>query len=63
MQLANLSEQKFVSLTPGFATTANSTWAFKHTGFTRYIAMELGDIFSLISMISMISASIGYALW
>ncbi|MCP8688392.1 LysR family transcriptional regulator [Marinobacterium sedimentorum] len=57
--LSDFKEATFVTLGAGFATSGDSAEAFKRSGFTPNVVMEVGDIFSLISMVS---AGVGYAI-
>lgn len=57
--LADFRHQPFVTLKKGFATHRDSYRAFERAGFTPNVVMEVSDIFSLISMVS---AGVGYAL-
>lgn len=59
LDLADFREQTFVTLTRGFATYRDSFKAFERAGFEPNVVMEVSDIFSLISMVS---AGVGYAL-
>jgi len=59
LELADFREQTFVTLTQGFATYRDSFKAFERAGFEPNVVMEVSDIFSLISMVS---AGVGYAL-
>ncbi|PPC79262.1 LysR family transcriptional regulator [Pokkaliibacter plantistimulans] len=57
--LPELKDATFVTLTQGFATYTDSFRAFERAGFTPNVVMQVSDIFSLISMVS---AGMGYAL-
>ena len=59
VDLRDFQEETFVTLTQDFATNKDSYKAFKQAGFEPNVVMEVGDIFSLISMVS---AGIGFAL-
>lgn len=57
--LDELRDTPFVSLAGGFATSKNLHEAFARAGFAPRIAMEVGDIFSLMNLVM---GGIGYAL-
>lgn len=57
--LANLREATFITLTQGFATYQDSAKVFKRAGFEPRVAMQVNDIFTLLSMVS---SGVGYAL-
>ncbi|GGB82597.1 transcriptional regulator [Marinobacterium zhoushanense] len=59
LDLSDFREQTFVTLKKGFATFRDSYRAFDRAGFEPNVVMEVSDIFSLISMVS---AGVGYAL-
>ena len=52
IDLQELSEEKFVTLSDGFITSLGFNRAFKRAGFAPLIAMQVGDIFSLINLVS-----------
>jgi LysR family malonate utilization transcriptional regulator len=59
VDLADLREATFITLTPGFATHRDGVRVFRQAGFTPQVAMEVNDIFTLLSMVS---SGVGYAL-
>lgn len=59
LSLEDFRDNTFVALTQDFATHSDSYKAFERAGFEPNVVMEVGDIFSLISMVS---AGLGYAL-
>lgn len=59
IDLKNLREEKFVTLSDGFITAQGFAAAFKCAGYAPRIAMQVGDIFSLINLVS---GGIGYSL-
>jgi LysR family malonate utilization transcriptional regulator len=59
IDLQDLRAEKFVMLTGGFVTSQSFTHAFELAGFAPNIAMQVGDIFSLINLVS---GGIGYTL-
>lgn len=59
LRLEDFRDNTFVTLTQDFATHSDSYKAFERAGFEPNVVMEVGDIFSLISMVS---AGLGYAL-
>jgi len=59
LELTDYRDNTFVALTQDFATHSDSYKAFKRAGFEPNVVMEVGDIFSLISMVS---AGLGYAI-
>ncbi len=54
-----LKDSSFVTLTEGFATYADGNMLFKAADFNPNIAMQVNDIFTLLSMVS---SGVGYAL-
>ncbi|AHG22480.1 LysR family transcriptional regulator [Chania multitudinisentens RB-25] len=52
IDLAQYRDQKFISLTEGFATFNGFQEAFKIAGFKPNIVMQVQDIFSLMSLVS-----------
>jgi len=59
IDLANMRNEKFVTLTDDFATGSNFNDAFEKAGYLPNIATRVGDIFSLINLVS---GGVGYAL-
>jgi LysR family malonate utilization transcriptional regulator len=59
VDLAHMTGEKFVALSEGFVTSQSFLQAFRRSGFTPQIAMQVSDIFSLINLVS---EGIGYAL-
>lgn len=59
VDLAELKDSTFITLTPGFATHQDGDRVFKKAGFTPKVAMQVNDIFTLLSMVS---SGVGYAL-
>lgn len=59
IDLQELRAEKFVTLSEGFVTSQSFTHAFELAGFVPDIAMKVGDIFSLINLVS---GGIGYDL-
>lgn len=59
IDLQDLRDEKFVSLTEDFATYHDFSHAFELAGFEPNIAMRVGDIFSLTNLVS---GGVGYAL-
>jgi len=57
--LADLREMTFITLTQGFATHRDGTRVFEQAGFEPKVAMQVNDIFTLLSMVS---SGVGYAL-
>jgi hypothetical protein len=49
----------FITLTQGFATHQDGNRVFKQAGFEPKVAMQVNDIFTLLSMVS---SGVGYAL-
>lgn len=52
VDLSEYEGEKFLTLQEGFATTSGFYVAFKLAGFTPNIVMKVGDIFSLMNMVS-----------
>lgn len=52
IDLSEYEHEKFLTLQDGFATTSGFYDAFKLAGFTPNVVMRVGDIFSLMNMIS-----------
>jgi LysR family malonate utilization transcriptional regulator len=52
IDLADYQNEKFLTLQDGFATTAGFYEAFKLAGFKPQVVMKVGDIFSLMNMVS-----------
>jgi LysR family transcriptional regulator, malonate utilization transcriptional regulator len=59
VDLQELRHEKFVALSAGFVTSESFGHAFELAGYTPDIAMRVGDIFSLINLVS---GGIGYSL-
>ena len=59
VDLADLREMTFITLTQGFATHQDGNRVFKQAGFEPKVAMQVNDIFTLLSMVS---SGVGYAL-
>ncbi|EPA97182.1 LysR substrate-binding domain-containing protein [Pseudomonas sp. G5(2012)] len=59
VDLADVREETFITLTQGFATHQDSNRVFSQAGFEPKVAMQVNDIFSLLSMVS---SGVGYAL-
>jgi LysR family malonate utilization transcriptional regulator len=59
IDLADLRHEKFITLSDEFATGSNFSDAFEKAGYVPDIATEVGDIFSLINLVS---GGVGYAL-
>lgn len=59
IDLHELRNEKFVTLNDGFVTSESFTQAFEQAGFSPNIAMRVGDIFSLINLVS---GGMGYTL-
>jgi LysR family malonate utilization transcriptional regulator len=51
VDLADCVDERFVSLTDGFATASGFAEAFRLAGFTPNIVMTTGDIFSLMNLV------------
>ena len=56
IDLSTLRDTPFVTLTQGFATHQDGTRVFQQAGFEPQIAMQVNDIFTLLSMVSSGSA-------
>jgi len=52
IDLAQHREEKYLTLQDGFATTSGFNEAFKLAGFKPNVVMKVGDIFSLMNMVS-----------
>jgi len=52
VDLSACADERFVSLSEGFATYSGFIDAFRVAGFTPNIAMKVGDIFSLMNLVS-----------
>jgi LysR family transcriptional regulator, malonate utilization transcriptional regulator len=52
VDLSACAEEKFVSLTEGFVTYGGFVEAFRVAGFTPNVVMKVGDIFSLMNLVS-----------
>ncbi|KAF1051643.1 MAG: HTH-type transcriptional regulator CynR [Stenotrophomonas maltophilia] len=59
VDLAELRDMTFITLTQGFATHRDGERVFGQAGFEPKVAMEVNDIFTLLSMVS---SGVGYAL-
>ncbi|MNN50965.1 HTH-type transcriptional regulator GltC [compost metagenome] len=59
MDLAELREATFITLSQGFATHQDAQRVFRQAGFAPKVAMQVNDIFTLLSMVS---SGVGYAL-
>ena len=59
IDLQELKEEKFVALNEGFATSQSFEHAFALANFTPAVAMRVGDIFSLMNLVS---GGIGYSI-
>ncbi len=59
IDLADLRENTFITLTQGFATHQDGVRVFQQAGFEPKVAMQVNDIFTLLSMVS---SGVGYAL-
>ncbi|MDF3937109.1 LysR family transcriptional regulator [Pseudomonas citronellolis] len=59
IDLASLRDAPFVTLTQGYATHQDGVRVFQLAGFEPRIAMQVKDIFTLLSMVS---SGVGYAL-
>ncbi|MDH0747308.1 LysR substrate-binding domain-containing protein [Pseudomonas sp. GD03842] len=59
VDLSDLREMTFITLTQGFATHRDGTRVFQQAGFEPKVAMQVNDIFTLLSMVS---SGVGYAL-
>jgi LysR family malonate utilization transcriptional regulator len=52
IDLAQYRDEKYLTLKDGFATTSGFYEAFKLAGFKPNVVMKVGDIFSLMNMVS-----------
>ena len=59
IDLADTRDEKFVALSDEFATTANFNDLFTQAGYEANVVMRVGDIFSLINLVS---GGVGYSL-
>ena len=59
IDLADVRDATFITLTQGFATHQDGNRVFKQAGFEPKVAMQVNDIFTLLSMVS---SGVGYAL-
>jgi LysR family malonate utilization transcriptional regulator len=59
VDLAEVRDETFITLTQGFATHQDGNRVFKQAGFEPKVAMQVNDIFTLLSMVS---SGVGYAL-
>ena len=59
IDLKDLKDERFVTLGEGFATAQDFTHAFSRAEFSPNVAMRVGDIFSLINLVS---GGLGYSL-
>ena len=59
VDLAEVRDETFITLTQGFATHQDGIRVFKQAGFEPKVAMQVNDIFTLLSMVS---SGVGYAL-
>ena len=59
VDLSDLREATFITLTQGFATHRDGVQVFKQAGFEPKVAMQVNDIFTLLSMVS---SGVGFAL-
>lgn len=59
MDLADLADSTFITLTQGFATHRDGARVFQQAGFEPKVAMQVNDIFTLLSMVS---SGVGFAL-
>ncbi|HJV00651.1 MAG TPA: LysR family transcriptional regulator [Burkholderiaceae bacterium] len=59
VDLQAMREEKFITLGEGFVTSASFQHAFNQAGFVPETVMQVGDIFSLINLVS---GGIGYSL-
>ena len=59
IDLQDLRDEKFVTLSEGFVTSRDFTSCFEQAGFAPNISMRVQDIFSLINLVS---GGIGYSL-
>ncbi|MBC3479713.1 MULTISPECIES: LysR family transcriptional regulator [Pseudomonas] len=59
VDLADLADSTFITLTQGFATHRDGARVFQQAGFEPKVAMQVNDIFTLLSMVS---SGVGFAL-
>ncbi len=59
VDLAEVRDETFITLTQGFATHQDGKRVFEQAGFDPKVAMQVNDIFTLLSMVS---SGVGYAL-
>jgi len=59
INLPDLRDEKFVTLSEGFVTSQDFAYCFEQAGFAPNISMRVQDIFSLINLVS---GGIGYSL-
>lgn len=59
VDLAAMRDEKFITLSGGFVTADSFHHAFRQAGFVPKTVMQVGDIFSLINLVS---GGIGYSL-
>ncbi|TWH76667.1 LysR family malonate utilization transcriptional regulator [Azomonas agilis] len=59
VDLQVLQDATFITLTQGFATHQDTIRVFQRAGFNPKVAMQVNDIFTLLSMVS---SGVGYAL-
>ena len=59
VDLADLCDSTFITLSQGFATHRDGNRVFQQAGFEPKVAMQVNDIFTLLSMVS---SGVGYAL-
>lgn len=59
IDLSLLKEETFITLNKGFATHSDSEVVFQKAGFEPKVALQVSDIFTLISMVS---SGVGFAL-
>ncbi len=57
VDLADLRESTFITLSQGFATHQDGARVFQQAGFEPKVAMQVNDIFTLLSMVSSGSAT------
>ncbi len=59
MDLSDLRDATFITLSQGFATHQDGNRVFQLAGFEPKVAMQVNDIFTLLSMVN---SGVGYAL-
>lgn len=59
VDLSDLRDATFITLTQGFATHQDGNRVFRQAGFEPKVAMQVNDIFTLLSMVN---SGVGYAL-